>query len=313
VELTSTADLLVGRGAPSLGAGAGRQPGEDGSPGCSEAGALSFDPGTSRQVHVPEEATEAMRDLDAGAERARGSKRPSRSPATSSRSSSSGTAGGSTAGDPATQKHLDWIRSQVFEEEAQRSGGPGGTTSTRCEEGGEPCGPSSARTLGELRVYLGKEAPLVEGAPRLLVGIEPRGGSDHRGEKLGDIEALTRHPRQLMGYLAWFPRSTPRGEHEAGTDHQDRERPMRRRMLVESAWSYRFSPPQGEHGAAAAETEGLAQGVREIAWKAQLRLHKRYMRLLARGKNKQRTTPPRWPELAGFIWAISREPKLLAG
>ena len=42
----------------------------------------------------------------------------------------------------------------------------------------------------------------------------------------------------------------------------------------------------------------------ELAWKAQQRLHRRYARLMGRGKNKQQTITAVGRELLGFIWAI---------
>jgi transposase len=44
--------------------------------------------------------------------------------------------------------------------------------------------------------------------------------------------------------------------------------------------------------------------VKEIAWKAQHRLYKRYCRLIAAGKNKQQVVTAIGRELLGFIWAL---------
>ena len=44
--------------------------------------------------------------------------------------------------------------------------------------------------------------------------------------------------------------------------------------------------------------------VKEIAWKAQHRLHARYRALTARGKCKQQVVTAIGRELLGFIWAI---------
>jgi transposase len=57
---------------------------------------------------------------------------------------------------------------------------------------------------------------------------------------------------------------------------------------------------------------GVAPEVQAIAWKAQARLHGRYARLLANGKNKQQTVTAVARELAGFVWAIARQTQLLA-
>jgi len=48
----------------------------------------------------------------------------------------------------------------------------------------------------------------------------------------------------------------------------------------------------------------LPPDVTEIAWKAQHRLHKRYQRLLSKGKPRQHVVTAVGRELLGFIWAI---------
>jgi hypothetical protein len=58
--------------------------------------------------------------------------------------------------------------------------------------------------------------------------------------------------------------------------------------------------------------EPLSTAVRAIAWKAQHRLHGRYVRMLSRGKNKQQTVTAVARELAAFAWDIARQPQLLA-
>jgi len=47
--------------------------------------------------------------------------------------------------------------------------------------------------------------------------------------------------------------------------------------------------------------------VREISWKAQLRLCGKYRKLKSRGKPQQQTVTAVARELVGFIWAIARE------
>jgi transposase len=50
-----------------------------------------------------------------------------------------------------------------------------------------------------------------------------------------------------------------------------------RRVLVEGAWSHRF--PARVSRALGERQEGLSEGVREIAWKAQVRLCRRFRHL----------------------------------
>jgi transposase len=85
-----------------------------------------------------------------------------------------------------------------------------------------------------------------------------------------------------------------------------------RRIAVEAAWAYRHRPAIGK--TLAARQQRSSADVTALAWKAQQRLHQRYVRLMARGKSKQQTVTAVGRELLGFIWAIGvhveREAKL---
>jgi hypothetical protein len=50
----------------------------------------------------------------------------------------------------------------------------------------------------------------------------------------------------------------------------------------------------------------LPQTVRDIAWKAQIRLCARYRRLAATGKPKVVATTAIAREMLGFVWAIAQ-------
>jgi transposase len=54
-----------------------------------------------------------------------------------------------------------------------------------------------------------------------------------------------------------------------------------RRVLIESAWSYRYSPRMSRERVV--RCEGQPKVIRDLAWKAQLRLCSRYRKLSARG------------------------------
>jgi hypothetical protein len=58
--------------------------------------------------------------------------------------------------------------------------------------------------------------------------------------------------------------------------------------------------------------EGLPRPVRDIAWKAQERLHRRYARMSGRGVCKQKTVTAIARELTGFVWAIGQAQRKLA-
>ena len=59
---------------------------------------------------------------------------------------------------------------------------------------------------------------------------------------------------------------------------------MARRMLIEGAWTYRMQARVDSD--LRDRARGLLKGVRDIAWKAHLRLCGRYRRLSAAGKQK---------------------------
>jgi transposase len=115
------------------------------------------------------------------------------------------------------------------------------------------------------------------------------------------------HPRQLMGYCGSVP-----SEHSTGGPDQHRRGPITktgnshlRRLVGESAWSYRYKPSLSYP--LKKRQEGQRAEVVEIAWKAQVRLCGRYRRLAGRGKEKQKVITAVARELLGFMWAIGVE------
>ena len=127
--------------------------------------------------------------------------------------------------------------------------------------------------------------------------------------ELGNITSRFEHARDLMGYSGAFPdenssgKRIRRGITKSGNAHL-------RRIVVESAWSYRHRPAVGAR--LRRRQEGLPAEITEIAWKAQNRLHKRYMALMARGKEQRKTMTAVARELLGFIWAIGIKAEAIA-
>lgn len=76
-----------------------------------------------------------------------------------------------------------------------------------------------------------------------------------------------------------------------------------RRVLFESAWSYRHRPnlsPRIKERQRQADSSTI-----EIALKAQHRLHRRYVALAGRGKPMSKIIGAIGRELLGFIWAVA--------
>lgn len=76
-----------------------------------------------------------------------------------------------------------------------------------------------------------------------------------------------------------------------------------RRALIEAAWTYRH--PAGIGDAHQRRQTDLPQEIRNVAWKAQIRLCARYRRLMAKGKRKTVGTTAIARELAAFMWDIA--------
>ena len=119
--------------------------------------------------------------------------------------------------------------------------------------------------------------------------------------ELGDISRFD-SPKQLMAFLGLVPSEHSSGGRrrqgaitKTGNSHA-------RRMLVESAWSYRFQARQTMH--LKRKAKNASNEAKAIAWKAQKRLCGRYRTLLQAGKNTKQTTVAIARELAGFIWDI---------
>ena len=122
--------------------------------------------------------------------------------------------------------------------------------------------------------------------------------------ELHGIERFT-SPRQLMAYLGMVPSEYSSSEKvfrgsitKTGNAHV-------RRVLVEAAHQYRHSPSVGR--ILRKRREGKPASIIAIADKAQLRLHRRYRRLLFRGKPYGTMIVAVARELVGFLWAALQE------
>jgi transposase len=143
--------------------------------------------------------------------------------------------------------------------------------------------------------------PVVE-AVQALRGVDLTGAVTLIAE-VGDLTRFDT-PRKLMSYLGLTPSEYSSGASrrqggitKAGTGHA-------RRALVEGAWAYRYPAKVSRH--LQLRLEKVPTEVRAIAWKAQVRLCKRYRLLSARGKHVNQVVVAIAREMAAFAWAIAR-------
>lgn len=147
-----------------------------------------------------------------------------------------------------------------------------------------------------------KQAPLIQ-AFQALRGVALVTASTLSSE----IASIARfaQPTSFMSYCGLVPSEYSSGDSrwqgritKAGNAHL-------RRVLVEAAWSYRYSPAirrkMGERIA------GLPPQIQAIAWTAQNRLNKKYKSMMYKGKHKGCIVTAIARELAGFAWAIAKE------
>ncbi|HSM73187.1 MAG TPA: IS110 family transposase [Desulfobacterales bacterium] len=122
--------------------------------------------------------------------------------------------------------------------------------------------------------------------------------------EIGDLNRF-KHPEHLMAYLGLVPSEHSSGGSikrggitKTGNGHA-------RKVLIEAAWAYRLQPRVSR--ALRKRQENLSEPIRQIAWKAQLRLCARYRRLMAKGKPKQVVVTSIARELSAFLWAIAKQ------
>jgi transposase len=108
-------------------------------------------------------------------------------------------------------------------------------------------------------------------------------------------------PRSLMGYLGLIPGEWTTGPTERRTGLTKAGNRFVRRVLVEAAWHYQR--PVRLSAELAKRQEGQPAEVVAIADKAMDRLHRRYWRLVNRGKETRTAACAVARELAGFLWA----------
>lgn len=110
------------------------------------------------------------------------------------------------------------------------------------------------------------------------------------------------HPRELMGYSGAVPSEHSSGESKRRGSITKTGNAHVRRIVGEAAWHYRHRPRV--IGQLRKRQQGLNAETIDIAWKAQERLHKRYLRLSIR-KCKQKAVTAVAREMLGFMWDIA--------
>ena len=202
-----------------------------------------------------------------------------------------------TAMTPWTQRHLTWVRQVQFEQPAQEA--------TRLDYLHDV--DHAVDRIDRLERAIDdavKTAPAcmraVIDALQALRGIARISAVTIVAE-VGELSRFTRAP-QVMGYSGMGAREDSSGTRTRRGGITKTGNAHLRRIAIEAAWAYRHRPAIG--GTLRKRQATLSEAVKAIGWKAQLRLHARYRKLLGRGKCQQHVVTAVGRELLGFIWAI---------
>lgn len=251
-------------------------------------------------VYVPREDDEAMRDLVRSREDAVNATRKARQ-----RLSAFVLRHGFRymGRNPWTAPHLRWLADIKMPHPAQQIALQEYIHSI--EENSERVGRLTEQILKLIPTW--RMAPVVN-ALQALRGVAPIVASTMVVE-IGDLRRFE-NPRQLMAYLGLVPSENSSGQTtkrggitKTGNGHA-------RSALIEAAQAYSF--PARVSRVLRARQEGLSREIKEISWKAQVRLCGRFRKLMAKGKNRNRTVTAIARELSGFMWAIAKEVPLSA-
>jgi transposase len=197
-----------------------------------------------------------------------------------------------------TERYLAWIQQIHYTQPAQEA------TLLDCLNEAQHMGERIKR-LEQAILEVVKLAPLP--LQEVIRGLQTLRGVAHISAvtiaaELGNISSRFESARKLMGYSGVVPSEDSSGKRKRQGSITKTGNAHLRRIVVESAWSYRHRPSIGAK--LRKRQEGVAAGITEIAWKAQNRLHKRYMTMMAAGKDQRKIMTAIGRELMGFIWAI---------
>lgn len=122
--------------------------------------------------------------------------------------------------------------------------------------------------------------------------------------ELGDLRRFD-HPRKLMAYLGLVPSEHSSSDKRRLGSITKCGNGRARRLLVQGAHTYKHKANISTE--LQKRQESLPKEITDIAWQAQLRLCRRYNRLMSRGKHRNVVVIAIAREMAAYIWAIARE------
>lgn len=198
---------------------------------------------------------------------------------------------------PWTEAHMRYLRELVLQDPVQK------LVLEEYLQGIDRAGERVERLEQSMQLRLATWArrPLVE-AVQGLRGFQLVASMVVASE-IGDFLRFA-HPRSLMAYLGLVPSEHTSSQRrrqgsitKCGNSHV-------RWILVEAAHHYRLPPKVSKE--LSKRQEGLSREVKELSWRAQHRLNRRFLKLTFRGVHYNKVVVAIARELAAFIWELAR-------
>jgi transposase len=245
-------------------------------------------------VWVPDESTEAMRDLTRAREDCKFAQTRARQRLNSFLLRHGRLFAGKSRW---TALHLTWVRRQSFQHASQQV----------CLDEYLEAVEEATRRVKRLEQQMRELLPSWDRAPVVRALMAHRGVSlvvaATTVAELGELTRFNR-ARQAMGFVGLVPSLDASGlRHRTGPITKTGNAHVRR-VLVEAAWAYRH--PARRSVELQRRLQGQPPEVQEISWKGQLRLCGRYRRMRARGMQHNKVVVAIARELVGFLWATAR-------
>ena len=256
--------------------------------------------GDLTQVWVPDEQTEALRDLERTRDDAKNAERTARHQLSkfllrNDRAYRDGREW--------TAKHMVWVRQQKFDDACRQC---------VLDDNIKAVDDASARVkqlMKHIEKFIEGHAlqPLVK-AMMSFRGIQILSATVIAAE-IGDLRRF-KTAGQFMAFLGLVPSESSSGNSvkrgsltKTGNGHV-------RRILIEAAQHYRHRPVLS--AALRKRQEGISKEVRDISWQAQQRLCSRLTHFTSSGKPRNKAVVALARELAGFLWSLGQVSQLLA-
>ncbi len=194
-----------------------------------------------------------------------------------------------------TRRYWEWLRAQQFERECERLTFEHYVHEVEHQQARRAAVDAEIERIARTEPYAASAAKLSS-----LRGLSTLGAMALLAE-IGDFRRFGT-PRELMSFLGLVPSEWSSGSSMRRGGITKTGNSLIRRVLIEAAWHYRHRPAYGPK--ASWFTKGQSPATVEYVRKAQVRLFRRYTRLVSRGKKSQIAATAVARELCGFVWGL---------